>query len=395
MEPHVAVRAVAGEPDRIVVANMADVRTGLGRNPTTQIEVHRSLDGGATWTSALFEPSLSMQQDPLGMMNFSGDAVLAYAPDGKLYLAGVVAMGPIEDIPLLGPCCLISSLSVFVVRSLDDGLTWSAPVYWQGGLGPAPLGTMQDKPWLAVGTDGTLHFGWTEFTSFPFTDLQYTRSLDGGATWSAPVTFAANAFPLHDVYSGLTLAAPGDDLVYASWSVVANGSTQAPGTQVVAVSDDNGATWGAPVTLGASMFPRFGHVCASADDPLRAHVVVPDANQRLTIATTQDGGVTWSAAQPISTRFGPQPLGACHADADSVRVAHYDASWPGGEHAVLTTLDEDGDFVDERALSGAIDPAERRREYLAIAADGDAAWAVWVGGDASSKTWIEAATAAT
>ena len=143
MEPHVAVRD-AGDRAVVVVANMADVREGPGRDPTTRIEVHRSTDGGATWTSALLPRAVLAAHDPLGELTFTGDAVLAYGPGGELYLAGVAAGGVTQTLPLLGPFGSIRDLSVFVTRSDDDGATWSPALYWTRGLGPAPLGVMQD-----------------------------------------------------------------------------------------------------------------------------------------------------------------------------------------------------------------------------------------------------------
>ena len=394
MEPHVAVRNASGAT-AIVVANMADVREATGRNPTTRIEVHRSTDGGATWTSALLPTSIFAARDPLGQFTFTGDAVLAYGPEGELYLAGVAAGGVTETYPALGVFGTIRDLSVFVTRSDDDGATWSPVLYWTRGLGPAPLGTMQDKNWVTVGPDGVVHLGWTEFTSFPHTTIRYVRSADGGATWTTPRTLVETRVQDYHVYSGLTLAAPGGGRVYASYSLITRGGTGAPGQQLALASADNGATWSPPVVLGASWFPRFGQVFADPADPLHAFMAVPDGDVRAYLVETTDGGATWSAPLRLSPRAGPEPLAAGWVDGQGrAVVAYYDEAWPGGERVVVATVDG-GAVVAEQVLgSAAIDPGIRRREYFGVAgADGEA-WAAWIGGDDDTGTWVEAQRAA-
>ena len=389
MEPHVAMRD-AGGSKVIVVANMADVREGLGRNPTTRIEVHRSLDGGASWTSAPLPSSVFAAHDPLGRVSFSGDAVLAYGPGGELYLAGVAATGTIETLPLLGPCCLIGDLSVFVTRSDDDGATWSPAKLWVPGVGPTVAGVLQDKEWLTVGPDGVVHFAWTTFTSLFHTTIHYARSTDGGDSWSTPIVLRATDVRDYDVYSGTTLAAPGDGRVYASYSVIEGNSNAVPGEQVVLVSDDNGLTWSAPVAVGASRFPGFGLVFADPADPDHAFLTVPDGDQRAYLVETTDGGATWSAPLRLSSRAGPEPLAAGWVDDEGrAVVAYYDQAWPGGERVVVATVDA-GAVVGERVLGSAVNPGIYRREYLGVAGAAGEAWAAWVGGDEATGTWIEA-----
>lgn len=378
MEPHVAVRG-----DTIVVGHMAEFRAPLPDGATTRIEIHRSLDAGETWTSAVLP--LARSDLPV-YRSFSGDVVLAFAPDGVLYAAGVAARG--VDV---GGCCLVADLAVHVLRSDDLGATWSGPVFVSDGLGPTVAGVLQDKPWLTVGPEGTIHLGWTRFTTVFHTTILTTRSTDGGATWAPERVLVASDPTDYDQYSGLTLAAPGDGLVYASWTVIEGGSPSNPGQQVVAVSADDGATFGAPVPVSGARFPGFGAVFADPSDAARASVVVPDLDGRAVLVATEDAGATWSPPLQLSSRAGPEPLAAGVVDAEgAARVAYYATDWPGGMRAVAATV-RSGVVVAEEPLGDApIRPAERMREYLGVAGDGENVWAAWVAGDASTSTWIEA-----
>lgn len=379
MEPHVAARG-----NVLVVANHAEFETDEGR--TVSLFVHRSEDGGRTWSSALLPRSVTAPFDPLGRMKDGGDAVLAYAPDGTLYLAGAAFAG------VSGPqLALINDLTVFVTRSRDDGRTWEPALFHARGAGPMLL--MQDKPWLTLGADGALHLAWTEFATPFYTTVKYVRSADGGDTWSAPLDLAATDPVARTQVSGATIAAPGGGRVYVT-ALELHPSNVLPddpaSRQVAWWSEDDGATFHGPLVLGPAAFPRFGRVTAHGDDPMRAWVLVPDASPapRMYAVETRDGGLTWSAPASLAPqRTGAQQHPAVWMeDPGTLHVAYYDAGWPGGERVVLARLEE-GVVVEERAAPGdPLRPGPYRREYFGLAHDGDdRLWAAWVGGDGGSE----------
>jgi hypothetical protein len=78
-----------------------------------------------------------------------------------------------------------ADLDIFVVRSTDEGATWSAPTRVNDDLvGPS---NGQWMPALAWGPDGTLHATWLDYRSDPLGQAArvfYAFSRDGGATWS-------------------------------------------------------------------------------------------------------------------------------------------------------------------------------------------------------------------
>ena len=188
-----------------------------------------------TWTRFLFNPAKgSYVQSPIA---------LAYSTDGGAtfsdpqLISGNVLYGQ-GSRPVVGPdgtvyvfwdgsMRLSTFDSIWMVKSSDGGVTWSKPVE------VAPLADItppantafrvNSYPAAAVATDGTLYTAWssqmkdsaTSYSTAGFgygagTHAQavYSKSTDGGATWSTPVPIfpaldAGNRTPIG--YAGLTL----------------------------------------------------------------------------------------------------------------------------------------------------------------------------------------------
>jgi hypothetical protein len=128
--------------------------------------------------------------------------------------------------------------------SSDGGQTFTAPKLISGNV----LYDQGSRP--VVGPDGTLYVFWDGATRLSTLDSTYmVKSTDGGATWSTPTAistlnespplrdtaFRVNSFPAAAV-------APNGDL-YATWTTVSGGANVA----VYSKSTDGGTTWSAPV----------------------------------------------------------------------------------------------------------------------------------------------------
>jgi BNR repeat-like domain len=135
------------------------------------------------------------------------------------------------------------------VSSSDGGRTFTTPKMISGsahyGQGSRPV----------VGPDGSLYVFWDGSTRLATTDSTYVvKSTDGGATWSAPKAIAplVDIAPLHNTafrvnsYPAAAVAANGD--VYATWDT----ETSAGSVAVYSKSTDGGNTWSAPARVFAA-----------------------------------------------------------------------------------------------------------------------------------------------
>jgi hypothetical protein len=144
----------------------------------------------------------------------------ATAPDGTLYVAFLQFQGGFgSSLPHAG---------VWVAKSTDGGKTFSQTKVVDIRQIPSPIppaGTAANDgnnsfrtgtvPGVAVTDDGTVHLVWGQWVAGPpaNAEVRYTRSTDGGATWSAPVS-------MNDVATGHqffpSIAADGSN-VHVAW----------------------------------------------------------------------------------------------------------------------------------------------------------------------------------
>ncbi|MHC4968726.1 MAG: sialidase family protein [Planctomycetota bacterium] len=122
----------------------------------------RSTDLGATW----------VDQGGIGQ---SGDPVLAvHAATGTFYYAEIAT---VAGNPAIG-----------VAASGDDCQSFGAPVDASPVASGIPTTSLNDKPWIAVDNtggprDGDIYVAWTRFDTANPSELRYSRSIDGGATF--------------------------------------------------------------------------------------------------------------------------------------------------------------------------------------------------------------------
>jgi hypothetical protein len=167
-------------------------------------------------------------------------------------------------------------------RSVDGGLTWSAPAPVDANAGSDT--SYDQAPLLAMDGTGTAVVVWNRDA-----DVAFARSTDGGLTWSAPTLLAgsANTFG-HDI------ATDGAGTWVVTW-------TAEPADYEIQVvrSTDGGASWSAPTGVsGAILVTPVAHVAASATGTF---LVAWDG---VSIARSTDAGATW--APPVFIGLGAQ-----------------------------------------------------------------------------------------
>ena len=139
----------------------------------------RTTDGGVSWEAArsIYDPGPNRQ-------TLNNQVVVL--PDGTLILF-------FSDLPTAGS----QDARLRILRSADRGATWSAPIDVAGlmtvGTTDAATGVpVRDGSGLgaiAAGPHGELAVAWQDsrFSQNAYDGVAFTRSLDGGLTWSAPI----------------------------------------------------------------------------------------------------------------------------------------------------------------------------------------------------------------
>jgi hypothetical protein len=138
---------------------------------TTEIYYSRSTDGGATWSSQTVE------------------SIVSY-PDGSHASYPDIAAGPDNMLCVVFKEDPDTSATYDVINasiSTDGGLTWT------GTSADHPVCRafrIADVPHVEIDPDGNIHVTWkgTQDTASPFHyEVYYSRSTDGGATWTGEV----------------------------------------------------------------------------------------------------------------------------------------------------------------------------------------------------------------
>ncbi len=204
-------------------------------------------------------------------------------------------------------------IDLLLKRSFDDGKTWSAAqVVWDDGPNtcgnPCPVvdratGTV----WLLLthnlgsDTEALLVDGKSKGTR----TVWVTKSTDDGATWAKPVEITKDVkAPEWTWYA----TGPGVGIQLRSGRLVIPCDNKVAGTKAnqahVIYSDDRGATW----KLGGVVGPKCNEsqVIERTDGTLLLNMRSYQASNRRLVATSKDGGLTWS--KPVEDAALVEPV---------------------------------------------------------------------------------------
>lgn len=266
---------VVDESGRLYVGwKEAETADGPGR----RVSFARSLDGGFTWST----PSLMALRDA---SRSASDPWLALDEAGRLHYARLEYA---SDLTFGG---------LAVSTSDDGGGTWG-PL-----MDPDDSAGFADKESIASDGNGTMYLAYDDLPNpaGDLADLRFTRSTDGGRTWSPTVSVAER----RGTILGPVIAARPDGTVHVAWWNLTDGNVMAD------VSRDRGVTWGADVRVNNVW--GSAPVIANSWESSMPSVVVNESgsvfvawadrgagNSDILVARSDDGGATWSAPAQVN-----------------------------------------------------------------------------------------------
>ena len=168
-EPAIAVDP--NNPQQLVTAWQVNASVGYSK------------DGGQTWRVAegTAPKNYRVSGDVSLAYDAAGHAILCYIAFDKLGSTNYWAQGATRN-------------GIFIRRSLDGGQTWEPDAITIISHESTPEIPFEDKPWVVADTSGphagNLYIGWTQFT-LAASDLLFSRSTDGGKSWSKPIKLSS------------------------------------------------------------------------------------------------------------------------------------------------------------------------------------------------------------
>ncbi len=255
---------------------------------STGLQVARSDDGGRTWSEA---------SRPGGAFGgYQNNHELHVTAEGALWVAWLDSrMAPEGE----------RAIHVFTSVSLDGGGSWSDPSV----VDPAPSCECC-RVAIASGSDGTVYLGWRKRLEGGIRDIVVSRTVDLGASWSAPVAVHPDNW-VQDYCpdAGPTLAVDNQDRLHVAWWTGIEGAS---GVKSV-YSDDQGRSFSDPVAHAMAASSRASHVQLTRSGDSVALVWDDGALDipRIAVVASNDRGRSWS--EPIHLGAGNHTAAYPHA----------------------------------------------------------------------------------
>ena len=210
-----------------------------------------STNGGQSWVDSVvpgypLDDSVEGMASPLKGRTDSGDPLVAFDNDGRLFVGGIAFN---RTKPQLG------DVWVATYGSQSRGVlpnTYERTVVVGQGT-PAVNGVFQDKPMLEVdrtggATDGNVYVCWSRFVGVGNSTVKifFSRSTDNGRTFSKGFVVSEGKG-----VQGCDIAVEHDGDVYVSWRTYDSNTKKDTDSVAVARSTDGGQSFNRPATAAA------------------------------------------------------------------------------------------------------------------------------------------------
>jgi hypothetical protein len=173
-------------------------------------------DRGRTWSEKLIGGYPGGPVNALTGFKGGGDPVIVCDAGGNFYYAGIAfkrSVNPFNPIGF-GITAGIANC-VFVARSSDNGETFPQVVMVWAAL--ESLVRFNDKEWIAVDPqNGNVYLVWAIFTVMLTARLMFSRSTDGGQSWSRPLTITETSSAEFNV-QGAAIVVDNESAIHVTW----------------------------------------------------------------------------------------------------------------------------------------------------------------------------------
>jgi len=315
-----------------------------------------SHDGGRTWAQVVI-PGQTLcnggsRQEPNTYPISALDQGVSFGKDGTAYISNMVA-----DVILCdgsNPSCGSEDFPLFDIRwrlqanySTDKGDTWSDPVDVDIA-GVYPHLALDDPALTADPTrKGTAYLNWDrpmDFVVGGHSDEMFSKTTDGGATWSTPAMLPIPAGP-DDFFIGGVIHVLPDGTLVSTYVRHPNNVFPPPATFELIRSGNAGRTWSTPIHIAdapASLLldPDTLDILNRGNDTpgQPTYAVGPEGelygtwglidsptSSRILIVKSKNGGRTWSTprALKVSNSQAFKPTIAV-TEAGTIGVTYFD-----------------------------------------------------------------------
>jgi len=233
-EPYIAMDP--DDPNHMVAAGN-DYSTPKG---DVWVGYYWTFDGGRTWNRS-FIPGYFGDTRPDGLLSplnvygpagGTGDPVVAFGPGGEVYIAGIAFQRS-----MVGPN------TIWVARSDDGGRTFPWDQIYTDIIIGEGVAAFHDKEWIAVDpNNGNVYITWSWFTGLSTAQIAFSRSTNGGQTWS-PVKFISETLNMEIGVQGSQVVVDSQGRIHVTWIDFDRNVLR------YTWSDDEGDAWGGPVDV--------------------------------------------------------------------------------------------------------------------------------------------------